>query len=144
MKLKRPLIYVLLVIVMVILYNYYGITKNSNKVTVVPPPDPIKLEQIFTDFTDLEDNELPVEPVLGGTFYTTALMISPDFKGIDGDLFYASIEDGHVAYILEYSLKEQYDRKLVYQVSRVTEGSTWPITDGDLYLRNDQGFKAQK
>jgi len=144
MKLRRPLIYVLLIVVMILVYSQYGPGKESNRVTIVMPPDPITLEQIFNDFTDLKDNELPVKPELGGTFYTSALRISPGFKGVDGDRFYAAIEDGHVAYVLEYSLKEQYDRKLLYQVSRVIEGTTWPSMEGDLYVRTDQGFKAQK
>ncbi|MGE5380024.1 MAG: hypothetical protein ACM3NT_03040, partial [Methylocystaceae bacterium] len=113
MKFRRPLIYVLIIVAMVLAYTQLGISKNDDRVTITVPPDPITREQIFKDFINLEDNEIPVEPALGGKFFTTALKIGSEFKGVDGDHFYAAIEDGHVSYILEYSLKEQFDRKLV-------------------------------
>lgn len=144
MKLKRPLLYVLAIVVMILIYRQYGPINNNNRVTIPVPPDPIAKEQIFKDLSDLSDNKLPVEPILGGSFFTTAIRIDPNFKGVDGDRFYASIEDGHIGYILEYSLKEQYDRKLVYQVSRVIEGTTWPAGEGAVYIRTDNGFKLQK
>lgn len=140
---RRPLIYVLIIVVIGLLYFKFGSLPSQERVTIPLPPDPIKLEQIFTDFYDLKDNKLPVSPILGGSFFTTALQIAPGFTGVDGDMFYAAIEDGHVAYVLQYTLKELYDRKLVYQVSKVIEGSTWPPGKGDTYMRTDQGFKKQ-
>lgn len=143
MKFGRPLIYMLIIVVLVIAYTQSGVGKNDDRVTITVPPDPISQEQIFKDFINLDDNEIPVEPTLGGKFFTTALKIDSGFKGVDGDHFYAAIEDGHVSYILEYSLKEQFDRKLVYQVSKVIEGATWPSGNGEVYIRNGQGFKKQ-
>lgn len=144
MKLRRPLIYIIAIVLLYLVYSQYGSQLTNEKVTIPMPPDPISKEQIFKDLADLKDNELPVKPELGGSFYTTAIRINQDFKGVDGDQLYAAIEDGHVAYILEYTLKEQYDRKLVYQVSRVIEGTTWPAGEGDIYVRNGDSFKLQK
>lgn len=144
MKFKRPLIYVLVIVVMILIYRQYGPINHNDRVTIPLPPDPIAKEQIFKDLSDLSDNELPVDPILGGSFFTTAIRFNPDYKGVDGDQFYTAIEDGHVAYVLQYSLKEQYDRKLIYQVSRVIEGTSWPAGEGNVYVRTDNGFKLQK
>ena len=47
-------------------------------------------------------NELSPEPaVLGGTFYTTAVEITPTGEGVGTGI--VSYEDGHVAYIADFS-----------------------------------------
>lgn len=132
---------------MLLLYSRYGESNllGGGRNQIVPPPDPIAREQILKDLHDLSDNEIPVQPELGGKFLVTAIRFASGFSGIETNKFWAAIEDGHVAYILQYSLVEQVDRKLEYQVSKVTEGTEWPPgATGETYVRTDQGFKLQK
>ena len=99
----RRLIYVLaLVIAALLIYNYNLEDKQSPQLT--PPEVTVSKESILNDFVDLTDKNTP-EPVLGGTFYPTYGYFPADFQGKEGDMFYISMEDGHIGYTQKYSIQ---------------------------------------
>ena len=121
---RRALYLVIALVVVAVLFKIYAGTENK----LAGPPQ-LSAMEIRDDFVDLSDNKLPVEPVLGGTFFTTALMYPEGFEGRAGDRFYAVVEDGHVLYTLEYELVEKEvdgEKKLDYKLISQEEDVVTP------------------
>lgn len=130
--------------IVILLFVHYGTADRKEKITVPMPPDPMTRQEILNDLYDLSDNRLPVEPVLGGKFFTTRVYFPDGFSGEAGSRFWAGIEDGHMAYVLQYTVEEEPDRSLVCKVTGINEGNKWPTGKGLVYERGKDGFvKAQ-
>jgi len=99
------------------LVAYFLYTNTQTK--TIDTPQSITHQQIFTDFADLSDNDIP-EATLGGTFFTTEIFFPGDFTGDAGDEFYVTMEDGHTMYTQRYIIEKetQSDKtaKLVYKL----------------------------
>lgn len=96
-------------------YYFYSV----NKADTVSPPASITKQQIFTDFSDLQDNQMP-EDSSGGTFKTLAVYFPDDFLGDEGDEFYVTMDNGSELYTQRYIIygEAPADKavKLVYRL----------------------------
>ncbi len=98
------------------LVAYFLFAHNQTE-TKQPPPS-ISRQEIFADFADLADNDIP-EATLGGTFFTTDVFFPADFIGEAGDEFYVTMEDGHnqytQRYIIETKVQKDLSVELIYK-----------------------------
>ncbi len=103
---------------------------NQQQTVVEEIPPAVSQAAVMSDFMSMEEIEIPVEPALGGNFYTTELLFSSAFKGEAGEIFYARMEDGHIGITVGYrisSISESVPPVAVYE----------PI--GDYYPNYDPG-----
>jgi hypothetical protein len=113
MKSRR--IFYLLALAVVAYYLY-----TNSQIETINTPSSITHKEIFADFADLSDNDIP-EATLGGTFFTTEVFFPDDFTGDDGDEFYVTMEDGHTMYTQRYIIQMEETKpdetpKLVYRL----------------------------
>ncbi|HRW12015.1 MAG TPA: hypothetical protein P5549_02710 [Syntrophomonas sp.] len=96
-----------------------------NQTETVRETPAISQQEIFADFADLADNDIP-KATLGGTFFTTDVFFPADFLGEAGDEFYVTMEDGHTQYTQRYIIATEVQKdlsvKLVYQPKANWEG----------------------
>lgn len=118
MKIRRILYLLALALLAYFLYTY-------NQTETVKAPPSITRQEIFADFADLADNDIP-EATLGGTFFTTDVFFPADFIGEAGDEFYVTMEDGHTLYtqryIIEMVNQKDLPVKLIYKPKVNWEG----------------------
>lgn len=100
------------------LIAYFLYTNSQNE--PIAPPQSITRQEIFADFADLRDNDIP-EASLGGTFFTTEIFFPADFIGDAGDEFYVTMEDGHTLYTQRYIIEKEEARpdetaRLIYKL----------------------------
>ena len=120
----RSFIYLIVFLLIGLLIFKYGEGQE------IVPPESVSKQDILTDFADLQDNDIPAG-TLGGTYFTTAVSFPDDFVGDQGDEFYVSMEDGHVAltqrYIIEQiGASEDKSGKLIYKLKANFENFTPP------------------
>jgi hypothetical protein len=139
-KIRRYAYLVVVLAVVVLLSRGY---KGFDRTEVTFPGNPISEDVIITDMKDLSDNRLPVQPVLGGHFFATAVGFEAGFSGKKDSRFWVAMEDGHVGYVLTYTIMEEPDRKLVYKVTQVKEGSQMPSDAAQKWQTDGKG-KLQK
>lgn len=104
----------------------------DNQATISGIPAPIAKEVIFNDFKDISDNETP-QAVLGGTFYLNRLYLPSSYSGTDGEVFYVSMEDGHIVVLQKYQIGVQTDGSLKYQVVETRDDIDKPSGDFEAY-----------
>ncbi len=97
MKARRPIYIIALALAVFLIYNWVPEKQESASLN-------ISKEKILKDFENLKDKNIPMA-VLGGTFYTTRAYFPLDFSGEAGNVFYVSMEDGHIAVTQKYMLK---------------------------------------
>ncbi len=100
--------------------------------TLSKTPVPIDRQAIFDDFKDLSDNDIPAG-VLGGTFFPGRLYLPEGYKGQAEDIFYLSIEDGHLLILQKYQVKQQPDGSLKYQLIQNLENQDEPEGSFEAY-----------
>lgn len=103
----------------------------------IMPPASISQEAVMADFADLKDNDVPAGK-LGGTYYTTQVAFPDDYTGDQGDEFYVSMEDGHVALTQRYIIEEvgaskEKSGKLVYKLKASWEDFIPPAGKFETY-----------
>lgn len=103
----------------------------------IVPPASIDKEAVMTDFADLKDNDVPAGKV-GGAYYTTQIAFPDDFVGDQGDEFYVSLEDGHVALTQRYIIEEvgatkEKSGKLIYKLKANWENFVPPAGKYETY-----------
>lgn len=135
----RTVVYLLVFAFMAyFLYNY-------NQVEAIVAPPSITQQQIFSDFADLTDNDIPAAS-LGGQFFTTEIFFPDDFVGDAGNEFYVSMEDGHVLYTQRYIIQEidaQQGKagKLVYKLKANWENFRPPAGKYESYKFDGEKWK---
>lgn len=120
----RSFIYLIVFLIIGLIIFKYGDGRE------IVPPASIGKQDILADFVDLQDNDVP-EGTLGGTYYTTAISFPDDFMGDQGDEFYVSMEDGHVALTQRYIIEQigatkEKSGQLVYKLKANFENFTPP------------------
>ena len=120
----RSFIYLLAFLIIGLIIFKYGDGRE------IIPPASISKQDILTDFADLRDNDIP-DGTMGGTYFTTAISFPDDFVGDQGDEFYVSMEDGHVALTQRYIIEQigaskEKSGKLVYKLKANFENYTPP------------------
>lgn len=135
---KRSVIYFLLFALIAFLF-YQSETANHAKL-----PPVISKEEILTDFQDLEDNDIP-EGKLGGNFYVTHLYFPAGFQGQKGDVFYVSLEDGHIVITQYYIIQKEQDEseKLIYRVKDTWENFQPPDGKYETYVNNEGKWQKE-
>ena len=113
MKPRRILYLLAMALVAYFLYT-------NTQTETIDTPQSITHKEIFADFADLSDNDIP-EATLGGTFFTTEIFFPADFIGDAGDEFYVTMEDGHTMYTQRYIIEKKINQpdetaKLVYKL----------------------------
>ena len=93
---------------------------TNTQTETIDTPQSITHKEIFADFADLSDNDIP-EATLGGTFFTTEIFFPADFIGDAGDEFYVTMEDGHTMYTQRYIIEKKINQpdetaELVYKL----------------------------
>lgn len=97
-------------------------------------------EEILADLANLEDNSLPVQPVLGGRLYATGVMFPLDFAGRVGDQFWVVIEDGHVLFTLRCQVVEPAGTRPGFAVRGVQERLVHPPGSYQPWVWDGQQF----
>lgn len=120
----RSFIYLIAFIVIGLIIFKYGDGKE------IVPPSSIGKQDILKDFADLQENDVP-QGTMGGTYFTTAISFPDDFVGDQGDEFYVSMEDGHVALTQRYIIEQigatkEKSGKLIYKLKANFENYTPP------------------
>ncbi len=91
-----------ILIVMMLAYAVYVYKSAEN--TKSPSTPAVSQATVMSDFLEMKNIEVPLNPVLGGQFFTTELLFPAEFKGQVGDVFYARMEDGHVLATVSYRI----------------------------------------
>lgn len=119
-KLGNPRVVLWILIVALLTYVTYVYKTADN----TPPPSPPTVSQatIISDFREMKNIQVPMEPELGGQFYATELLFPVEFRGQVDDVFYVRMEDGHILATVSYRIDE-----LTEEVP--TEASYTPLKD---------------
>lgn len=120
----------------------------NSQTELIAAPQSITQQEIFADFADLTENDIP-EASLGGQYFTTEIFFPDDYVGDAGDEFYVSMEDGHTIYTQRYIIQEigaQSEKagKLVYKLKANWENFQPPAGKYESYKFDGEEWNKVK